>query len=399
MAMKKRAMNQSPTQEIAGDESVPTLHHRVSSPSSVPMLWGESLSEGDSSSEDAGFWASNSPQTATSKSSSSNEELLPTWSANPRSTASVCLSAPAARVPVLAPSLFKVPVLFTIGFCFVGIAAVFYSHTALNFSAEQVGILEHNREIIDGKLQMYDKDIRVLQREISAMDLMIQKRHALDSQSYQEQASRQRAINEVNALQKKLHDDSEQAANLKKKVQDASRRDIISKYGAGVHKVEIELIFPDHKRGPTNFTIELASDSMMPHSVHTFLEMVSEGLLDGCSFILNALHVLKAAPLPFDGSSAAAKARSFADKGLESVAFREYNSHYPHKQYTVGFAADGSPSFYINTEDNSEVHVGDPCFGKVVEGIETVKRLQDNPTRNGIWFERRIGINSANIIQ
>ena len=397
--MIKRAMNQSPTQEIAGDESVLRLHHRVSSPSSVPMLWGESLSEGDSSSEDASFWTSNSPQTATSKSSSSNEELLPTWSTNSRSSASVYLSAPASKVPVLVPSLFKVPVLFTIGFCLVGIAAVFYSHAALNFSAEKVRILEHNSEIIDGKLQMYDKDIRVLQREISAMDLMIQKRHALDSQSYQEQASRQRAINEVSALQKKLHDDSEQATNLKKKVQDASRRDIISKYGSGVHKVEIELIFPDHRRGPTNFTIELASDSMMPHSVHTFLEMVSEGLLDGCSFILNALHVLKAAPLPFDGSSAAAKARSFADKGLESVAFREYNSHYPHKQYTVGFAADGSPSFYINTEDNSEVHVGDPCFGKVVEGIDTVKRLQDNPTRNGIWFERRIGINSANIIQ
>ena len=392
--MKKRAMNQSPTQEIAGDESVLPLHHQEYSPSSVPMLWGESLSEGDSSSDDTSFWASNSQQTTTSKSSNCNEELLPTWSANPRSTASVHLSA-----PVLGPPLFKVPVLFTIGLFLVGIAAVFFSHAALNYTEEQVGLLEHNREIIDGKLQMYDKDIRVLQREISAMDLMIQKRHALDFQTYQEQASRQRSINEVNALQKKLHDDSEQAANLKMKVQDASRRDVISKYGSGVHKVEIELVFPDHKRGPTNFTIELAPDLLMPHSVHTFLEMVSEGLLDGCSFILNALHVLKAAPLPFDGSSAAAKARAFADKGLESVAFREYNSHYPHKQYTVGFAADGSPSFYINTEDNSEVHVGDPCFGKVVEGIDTIKRLQDNPTRNGIWFENRIGISSANIIQ
>jgi cyclophilin family peptidyl-prolyl cis-trans isomerase len=137
---------------------------------------------------------------------------------------------------------------------------------------------------------------------------------------------------------------------------------------------------------------------MMPHSVHTFLEMTSLGLLDGCSFILNAMHVLKVAPLPYDGSSAAEKAKNFAEKGLESVAFKEYNKNYPHKKYTVGFAADGSPSFYINTEDNSEIHVGDPCFGKVIEGFDTVARLEAMPTRNGIWFEKRIGIKSARLL-
>jgi len=395
--MKKRAMNQSPTQEMSGDETVLPLHHRSSSPSSVPMLSGESLSDGESSSE-ASFWTSNSPHT--NKSSSSNEEVLPTWSANPQSTGSISLSTPVERQgSSRAPSLSKIPVLFTIGFCLVGIAAVFYTQTTLSYNTEQVAVLELHKETIDGKLQIYEKDIRVLQREISAMDLMIQKKHDLDSHSYQQQATRQRAFNEINELQKRLQDDADQASNLKTKVQAVSREDIIAKYGPGVHKVEIELVFPDNKRGPTKFTIELAPDFMMPHSVHTFLEMVSYGLLDGCSFILNALHVLKAAPLPYDGTSAAAKAKAFSEKGLESVAFKEYNPHYPHKQFTVGFAADGSPSFYINTEDNSEIHVGDPCFGKVVEGFDTVKRLEDNPTRNGIWFERRIGIKTARIIQ
>ena len=349
------------------------------------------MSDGESSSDEASFWTTNSLR--------SNEELLPTWSVNPQSTASEYFSTPLARVPCQSSSAFKVPVLFTIGFCLVGFAAVVYSQAALNYTAEQVSILEHNRETIDGKLQIYEKDIRFLQREVSAMDLMIQKGHDLDSQSYHEDATRQRAVNQVHELQKRIQDESEQASNLTKKVQDVSRREIIAKYGSGVHKVEIELVFPDSKRGPTKFTIELAPDFMMPHSVHTFLEMVSEGLLDGCSFILNALHVVKAAPLPYDGSSAASKAKAFADKGLESVAFKEYNSHFPHKQHTVGFTADGSPSFYINTEDNSEIHVGDPCFGKIVDGLDTVKRLEDSPTRNGIWFERRIGIKSARIIQ
>lgn len=397
MAMKKRAMNQSPTEELSGDETVLPLHQKSGSPSSVPMLSGESLSDGESSSETS-FWTSNSPHT--NKSSSSNDELLPTWSASPQSDGSENLSTPVAkRSSSEAPSLSKIPVLFTIGFCLVGIAAVFCTQTTLNYNTEQVAVLELRKESIEGKLKMYEKDIRVLQREISAMDLMIQKKHDLDSHSYQEQATQQRTFNEISELQTRLQNEAEQASNLKTQVQAVSREDIVAKYGPGVHKVEIELVFPDNTRGPTKFTIELAPDFMMPHSVHTFLEMASYGLLDGCSFILNALHVLKAAPLPYDGSSAAAKAKDFSDKGLESVAFKEYNPHYPHMQYTVGFAADGSPSFYINTEDNSEIHVGDPCFGKVVEGFDTVKRLEDNPTRNGIWYEHRIGIKKARIIQ
>jgi cyclophilin family peptidyl-prolyl cis-trans isomerase len=185
---------------------------------------------------------------------------------------------------------------------------------------------------------------------------------------------------------------------LKEQVRAISKRDADAKYGAGVKRVEVELIFPGNPDGPTTFVLEMAPLDLMPHSVYTFLEMVSSGLLDGCSFILNALHVLKAAPLPYDGTSASDKARDFLDSGLESVAFREYSPEFPHRQYTVGFAADGSPSFYINTEDNTEIHVGDPCFAKIVSGFDTIKRLEGSPTRNGIWFEHRIGIKRATVL-
>ena len=354
---------------------------------------GESLSDYESSSEASTFWTSGSPTHGRAKS----EEVLPTWSSCPQPP-SRDIGSPVPGSSSTNHSLSKVPILFTIGFCLVGIAAVFSSQASLNQTLEQVAILERHKETIDGKINMYEKDIRVLEREISAMDLMIQKQHDLDSRSYQQQASNQRELNEISELQKRLQSDATQAKNLKKQVQTVSRDEILAKYGAGVHRVLIELVFPDHHRGPTKFTIELAPSDMMPHSVHTFLEMVSLGLLDGCSFILNALHVLKAAPLPFDGTSAADKAKAFSDHGLESVAFKEYNENYPHKKFTVGFAADGSPSFYINTEDNSEIHVGDPCFGTVIEGFDTVQRLEANPTRNGIWFERRIGIKSARVL-
>jgi cyclophilin family peptidyl-prolyl cis-trans isomerase len=142
----------------------------------------------------------------------------------------------------------------------------------------------------------------------------------------------------------------------------------------------------------------MAPIDLMPHSVYMFLEMIHAGLFDGCSFILNAMHVIKAAPLPYDGSSASQKVKAFTKKGLETVAFREYSPDFPHEQYTVGFAADGSPSFYINTQDNSEIHVGEPCFAKIVSGFDTVERLEAAPTRNGIFYRRRIGLKTANIL-
>jgi cyclophilin family peptidyl-prolyl cis-trans isomerase len=245
--------------------------------------------------------------------------------------------------------------------------------------------------------------LSILKREISAMDAMIHKQQAIDSHSTASEASHQLAMNEMNALQNRLHSLSEQGADLKHHVQSISQQGMTMKYGnEPKHQVEIELVFPDAKAGadasgPTKFVIELEGE-LMPHSTFTFLEMVSTGLLDGCSFILNALHVLKAAPLPYDGTSAAVKAKAFTAHGLESVAFKEYNDAFPHQKYTVGFAADGSPSFYINTEDNTEIHVGDPCFGRIIDGFDTIKRLEESPTRNGIWYAKRIGIKHARIL-
>ena len=242
------------------------------------------------------------------------------------------------------------------------------------------------------------QDIQSLTREISAMDAMIQQKQGLDARASNANNVREKALQEMAHLQDRLKEDGELASSLKEMVQKMSRSQVEQKYGPGPHRVEMELVFPDSKLGPDTFVVELASLDLMPHSVHTFLEMVSTGLLDGCSFILNALHVLKAAPLPYDGTSAAEKARQFSSHGLESVAFKEYNDKYPHTQYTIGFAADGSPSFYINTEDNTEIHVGDPCFGTIVSGFHTIHRLESAPTRNGIWFEKRIGIKRARIL-
>lgn len=276
---------------------------------------------------------------------------------------------------------------------------MYTSQTQLNVANGHVAALVRHKDEVRSMLRKYETEIRVMDRELSALDSSIQTKHRKDTQVALVEAQHQRAASEIGEIKERLKMNSKQATSLKELVQSVSQEDVLEKYGSGPQLVELELVFPDsHHRGPTKFIIEMAPAELMPHSVHTFLEMVSAGLLDGCSFILNAMHVLKAAPLPYDGTSAAEKAHAFSDKGLESVAFKEYSEDYPHKKHTVGFAADGSPSFFINTEDNSEIHAGDPCFGRVIDGFDAVKRLEMNPTRNGIWFEHRVGIKKAQIV-
>lgn len=330
-------------------------------------------------------------------------EVLPTWASNPQSAADDELPMrSSSQLVFTAKKRKRTFSLAVIVFCILGFSLYSQARASLNTSLDEVSNLKYASRRLSFKMRSAEKDVRILERELMALDRMeLQKEDLEVEESIRRKAAaftNPKVVKEVQAIQDKLKQSAERVEVLKDQVQLVSKKDIISKYGAGVKRVEFELIFPDGPRGLDTFVIEMADIDLMPHSVWTFLEMASSGLLDGCSFILNALHVLKAAPLPYDGSPAAEKALDFHTLGLESVAFREYAPEYPHTRYTVGFAADGSPSFYINTEDNSQIHVGDPCFAKVVSGFDTVRRLESSPTRNGIWFEHRIGIRRATIL-
>jgi cyclophilin family peptidyl-prolyl cis-trans isomerase len=317
--------------------------------------------------------------------------------------------------------------LLVAGFCALGMALYTRCHATMHEALEQVIIYTEQRRKVHAKFDSIEQDIRRLQIEM--MELTAVTLDDANANSNNGVSSLADIIStgdeELNVLQEKLKEGSSQIGLLQKKLQEIHKNDAILKYGSGKIRVELELEFPKndahktlkdtHSRkshpdtisagAPSSSTttssiivMEMAPLDMMPHSVYMFLEMVDAKLFDGCSFILNAMHVIKAAPLPYDGSSAAAKVRSFALKGLESVAFREYSPDYPHGPYTVGFAVDGSPSFYINTQDNTDVHVGEPCFAKIISGFETVQRMEQAPTRNGIWYRQRIGIKKATIL-
>lgn len=307
-------------------------------------------------------------------------------------------------------------------FCMLGFSLYSNARSSLRVAVNEVNDIVVFSEKLHRQLGRADRDMRMLERELAALDAIEQRREDEEVEervlSQSSAFANPKLVQEMNNIQRKLKYSQIQADKLKTQVSALSKRDAMAKYGSGVIRVQLELIFPSVEvsnsnnintkggllkqaasdGGPTMIVIEMASLDLMPHSVFTFLEMASSGLLNGCSFILNALHVLKVAPLPYDGTSASDKARAFLDAGLESVAFREYTPDYPHSRHTVGFAADGSPSFYINTEDNTEIHAGDPCFAKVVTGFDTIERLEKMPTRNGIWFEERIGIKEATVL-
>jgi len=285
------------------------------------------------------------------------------------------------------------------------------ARSSLHLTIKEVDELAIFSAKLHRKLHRADHDIRLLEKELMALDAI--EAHLQDQEIEERVLSQSSAfanpelIEEMNHQKERLKRARSQHEKLKAQVSEISKQDAVEKYGDGTIRIKMDLLFPSKilddgsvevDNGPRTIIMEMASLELMPHSVHTFLEMVSEGLLDGCSFIINALHVLKAAPLPYDGSSAHIKAKQFTEAGLESVAFREYSQDFPHKKYTVGFAADGSPSFYINSEDNSEIHVGDPCFARVISGFDAVKRLDNMPTRNEIWFEKRVGIKKVLIL-
>jgi cyclophilin family peptidyl-prolyl cis-trans isomerase len=138
---------------------------------------------------------------------------------------------------------------------------------------------------------------------------------------------------------------------------------------------------------------------LMPNAVYTFLEMVDQGLWDGCSLVMKATHVLKAIPLPYDQSQDPnITANIFVDKNLNGPIFKEYSHTFPHTPYTLGFTGVDISSFYINTEDIADIHAGDSTFGKVVDGFGTLECVDAARKENGIWLRDRIGIKSTKII-
>jgi len=204
-------------------------------------------------------------------------------------------------------------------------------------------------------------------------------------------------------------------------IQIQSHEKAMEKYGPGPHRVAIKVELPEDEvfeglnmtgigLSEDTIVIELAPLDFMPHSIQIFLDQVSAGLWNDCVIFRNANHILQASP-DFAGEK---MMQAFVDSGLDSVKFQEYNHRFPHEKYTIGFGGrPGGSQLIINKENNTELHGpggqaghfgaddADPCFGKVVSGVDVIRWLSAMPTienDNRSLMQRYIRIVSASII-
>lgn len=158
-------------------------------------------------------------------------------------------------------------------------------------------------------------------------------------------------------------------------------------FGPGPHRVRFTVRLPHHPI-EGDFVAEMAGLDVMPHAVHLFLEQVHHELWDNTFFYLNGPHVLQAGPQDWEEGELGSNLKRFTDTQLDKLAFPEYNDKFPHLPWTIGFTGrPGGPDWYINKADNSKSHgpggqpqhdlqeQADPCFGKIVEGQDTLHRV------------------------
>ena len=185
-----------------------------------------------------------------------------------------------------------------------------------------------------------------------------------------------------------------------------SRCNTIYRFGDGPHNVELEIEYPQYTEDvePSDwprirgvFTLEMAPLNLMPIAVNLFLQQVHHKLWNGCSFVINAMHILQAGPHRYtEGGKYDANLpellKRFQNSRLDKMPFQEYHDDYPHSKYTVGYAGrPGGPDFYINKIDNSVNHgpggqshhdlheEADPCFARLIGGMEILDQLNKIP--------------------
>jgi cyclophilin family peptidyl-prolyl cis-trans isomerase len=142
---------------------------------------------------------------------------------------------------------------------------------------------------------------------------------------------------------------------------------------------------------PNTFQVELFPLSELPHTIFTFLDMVDLRLFDGTAFVAaNGSRIEGGAPILTEQSSVKILERysKYGYNHRSPLGFNEYSPQYPHVAFTIGFKGRhpaAGPALAINMMDNSEIRGpgdnrrGDPCFGKIISGFDTLQRIQKAP--------------------
>ncbi|KAL3930449.1 MAG: hypothetical protein SGBAC_011765, partial [Bacillariaceae sp.] len=188
-------------------------------------------------------------------------------------------------------STFSVTVLI---FCAISFTYYYFSRCTLAENLKNSRDLLAYTQKLGLQLKIAQKDVTLMELELAALDeLESNGLKAPSSEALTKALADPERMREMITVQRSLKRSQYEAEHLKETVKETSKADAIATYGAEARRVRIELAFPDdegfggHGVGsshanvqPTVFVIEMAPIDLMPHSVYTFLEMATAGLLD-----------------------------------------------------------------------------------------------------------------------
>ncbi len=137
-----------------------------------------------------------------------------------------------------------------------------------------------------------------------------------------------------------------------------------------------------------NFRVELFTDQM-PITANNFIKLAKSGFYDGLHFhrVIEGFMLQFGCPHSRDPNSRRAGTGDSPDGTIQD----EHAAKLSNDPGTLSMANTGSPNsgscqFFVNTVHNSYLDwfspgaSKHPVFGKVIEGMDTVKKIESTPT-------------------
>lgn len=225
-----------------------------------------------------------------------------------------------------------------------------------------------------GRLEHYKQEEAVLidqmdRIEDRALQLQEQLKRLRDEHAFSGETSVQQTKEQTQEIQDEIHQWKREYFEVNKEVhalqdfmQDSARKELEQKYGSGALNIILDLRFGEPPVSP--ITIELFDEA--PHASWVFAQQVENGDWSAASFIWHPAHMVLATP-----SKAASVKLEFTER-----------SYHHHEAWTIGLTKshNGGYNLYVNLQDNSHVHEGDVCLGKVTGGFDTLQKLMHRNT-------------------
>jgi cyclophilin family peptidyl-prolyl cis-trans isomerase len=144
----------------------------------------------------------------------------------------------------------------------------------------------------------------------------------------------------------------------------------------------------DKDDSAVSFVVELASRRDMPHSVFSFLSLVSYEMYDGTTtFVLPESDDsgIVGLSMTMDAEVAFNQKRRAVGMKESILMFPESSPRFPCEEHSVGFQGLGlSLEFYLSSPgESSSKDEQSSCFGKIVRGVEKLQFIQESVS-NGI---------------